>query len=100
MTSAPELDPSALRAALDDLVVRGAEVWDAPGVALVRTLIDEFPTLEAQLHVGDVADTEAVIATLLAHPRLLQRPILIRDGVAIIGRPKDRAAAFLAGPDV
>ncbi len=47
-----------------------------------------------------VADTEAVIATLLAHPRLLQRPILIRDGVAIIGRPKDRAAAFLAGADV
>ena len=42
----------------------------------------------------------AVIATLLAHPRLLQRPILIRDGVAIIGRPKDRAAAFLAGADV
>ena len=45
MTSAPELDPSALRAALDDLVVRGAEVWDAPGVALVRTLLTKAETL-------------------------------------------------------
>lgn len=48
----------------------------------------------------DVDDADSVVATLLAHPRLLQRPILVRDGVAIIGRPKDRAKAFLAGQDV
>lgn len=46
MTAAPELDPSALRAALDDLVVRGAEVWDAPAVALVRTLLTKAETLD------------------------------------------------------
>lgn len=46
MTSVPELDPSALRAALDDLVVRGAEVWDAPAVALVRTLLLKAETLD------------------------------------------------------
>lgn len=46
MTSVPELDPSALRAALDDLVVRGAEVWDAPAVALVRTLLSKAETLD------------------------------------------------------
>ncbi|MCA9574504.1 MAG: DUF2894 domain-containing protein [Sandaracinaceae bacterium] len=33
------LDPAALRATLDELVVRGVEVWDAPGAALVRTLL-------------------------------------------------------------
>jgi len=44
----------------------------------------------------DVADAEAVIATLLREPRLLQRPVLIRDGRAIIGRPKDRVRPFLA----
>ncbi len=36
---------TALRAALDDLVVRGAEVWDAPAVALVRTLLAKAEAL-------------------------------------------------------
>jgi len=53
--------------------------------------------LELALDVEHVDDAESVIATLLAHPKLLQRPILIREGVAIIGRPKERVAAFLKG---
>jgi len=39
---------------------------------------------------------EAVASLLVEHPRLMQRPVLVRDGKAIIGRPKDRVAAFLA----
>jgi len=39
---------------------------------------------------------DAVIDLLLEHPRLLQRPILVQGDRAIIGRPKDRVAAFLA----
>jgi arsenate reductase len=34
---------------------------------------------------------------LVEHGELLQRPVLVRNGVAIIGRPKDRVAPFLAG---
>lgn len=45
----------------------------------------------------DVKDADAVVATLVREPRLLQRPILIRDGRAIIGRPKDRVRLFLDG---
>lgn len=56
--------------------------------------------VEQGLEHDDIDDADSVVATLLAHPRLLQRPILVRDGVAIIGRPKDRAKAFLAGQDV
>jgi arsenate reductase (glutaredoxin) len=37
-----------------------------------------------------------VAEVLAAHPELIQRPVLIADGVAIIGRPKDRVAPFLA----
>jgi arsenate reductase len=33
---------------------------------------------------------------LAAHPRLMQRPVLVRGDRAIIGRPKDRVPAFLA----
>ena len=41
--------------------------------------------------------TPAAVADLIVdHPRLMQRPVLVRGGRAIIGRPKDRVAAFLA----
>ncbi|MBX3283711.1 MAG: arsenate reductase [Actinobacteria bacterium] len=40
---------------------------------------------------------EAVADLLVAHPRLMQRPVLVRGDRAIIGRPKDRVPAFLAG---
>ncbi|RYI99558.1 MAG: arsenate reductase, partial [Actinomycetales bacterium] len=48
---------------------------------------------------GDAADyttPEAVADLLVQHPRLMERPVLVRGGVAIIGRPKSRADAFLA----
>jgi arsenate reductase len=44
----------------------------------------------------DYQTPEAVADLLVEHPRLMQRPVLVRDGRAIIGRPKDRVTAFLA----
>lgn len=46
---------------------------------------------------ADVATDAQVIDVLEQHPQLLQRPILVKDGRAIIGRPKDRVPAFLEG---
>jgi arsenate reductase (glutaredoxin) len=37
-----------------------------------------------------------VIDLLVAQPRLLQRPIVVKGDQAIIGRPKSRIAEFLA----
>lgn len=45
---------------------------------------------------ADVETPEQVIDVLTEHGELLQRPILVRDGKAIIGRPKDRVPAFLS----
>lgn len=42
----------------------------------------------------DGADAEAVVATLAAHPKLLQRPILDDGTQVVIGRPRSRAAAW------
>ena len=39
---------------------------------------------------------EAVADLLVEHPRLMQRPVLVRGDAAIIGRPKQRVADFLA----
>lgn len=49
------------------------------------------------LDAADYTTPEAVAALLVAHPRLMQRPVLVRGDRAIIGRPKDRVPAFLAG---
>jgi arsenate reductase (glutaredoxin) len=43
-----------------------------------------------------VGNPEAVIDLLAEHPRLLQRPIVVKGDKAIIGRPKDRISEFLA----
>ncbi len=41
-----------------------------------------------------LADPDVVIDLLAAHPRLLQRPVVMTDEVAIIGRPRDRVPAL------
>ncbi len=46
--------------------------------------------LDADDYVGDA---DAVVAVLLEHPRLLQRPIIVHGHKAIIGRPLDGVMA-------
>lgn len=48
----------------------------------------------------DGADLETVVSTLVAHPALLQRPILDDGTAAMIGRPRSRAAAWAAAGKV
>ncbi len=43
----------------------------------------------------EVQSAEQVAEVLAAHPELIQRPVLIADGAAVIGRPKDRIVPFL-----
>lgn len=40
-------------------------------------------------------DPEVVIDLLVEHPRLLQRPVVVKSGTAIIGRPRDRVPALV-----
>ena len=77
------------RAALLGLI---AKVEDPPA-DLVRK-DGFFKGLE--LDPDDYTTPEAVADLLVEHPRLMQRPVLVRGDRAIIGRPKDRVAAFLA----
>ena len=51
---------------------------------------------EQGLSADDYVTPEAVADLLVTHPRLMQRPVLVRGDRAIIGRPKDRVATFLA----
>ena len=46
---------------------------------------------------ADVATDDQVVAVLLAHKQLLQRPIVVTKKKAIIGRPKERVRRLLGG---
>lgn len=66
---------------------------DGPVTELVRR-DSHFKKLE--LTDADVETPEQVIEVLVAHPRLLQRPIVVRGDRAVIGRPKERVAELLS----
>lgn len=38
---------------------------------------------------------EALVAAMSAHPRLIERPIFVHDGRAVIGRPPERVLELL-----
>lgn len=77
------------RAALLDLL----DKLDDDPAELVRK--DGFFT-DRGLMADDYVTPDAVADLLVEHPRLMQRPVLVKGNRAIIGRPKDRVAAFLA----
>ena len=78
------------RAALQNIVA-GLE---DPVEDLVRK-DSKFKKLE--LDPEDYVDNpEAVINILLKHKQLLQRPVVVKGKISIIGRPKDRIHDFLA----
>lgn len=79
------LDESALRDLVDRL--------EDPVTELVR----RDPAFERSgLTDADVADANGVVAALLGHPELMQRPVLLVGGRAVIGRPRSRITELLA----
>lgn len=105
---------STSRAALEKLQIEGVETevidytkqpLDAPALRdLFAKLEDPLSDLvrrdalftELELTDADFSSEEKILQLLLEHPKLMQRPVLIRGDRAIIGRPKDRVDAFLA----
>ena len=63
-----------------------------PPTALVRR-DSKFKKLE--LKESDVATEDQVVDILVKHKQLLQRPLIVTEDTAIIGRPKDRVRTLL-----
>jgi arsenate reductase len=65
---------------------------DGPVADLVRK---DKRFKELGLNPAEYADKKAVIALLLEHPELMQRPIVMRGKRAIIARPPEKLEALL-----
>lgn len=78
------LDARALRALVNKLGIRPRE--------LLRTGEEEYRNLGLA---NDAMDDDAIIEAMAAHPRLIQRPILVRGERAVIGRPPERVLELL-----
>lgn len=83
----------AQRPTAEELAVLVDELED-PATDLVRR---DANFSKLGLSDADVATADQVVAVLGEHPELLQRPVIVKGGRAIIGRPKDRVEPFLLG---
>ena len=68
------------------------DMLDGPAADLVRK---DKRFKELGLNADDYLEKKAVVALLLKHPELMQRPIIIRGKRAIIARPPEKLAALL-----
>lgn len=69
-------------------------------VAALEDPVEELVRKDAtfnklELDAADYTTGPAVVDLLLEHPKLMQRPVLVQDGRAIIGRPKERVEPFV-----
>jgi arsenate reductase len=101
------------RKVLDAVTTRGLDVEvvaylkTPPDAATLRSLIGRLDGDVADLvrkdpffkdlglDAADYTTPDAVVALLVEHPRLMQRPLLATDDTVIIARPPTVAEAFL-----
>src|SRR5262249_4999230 len=50
---------------------------------------------ELGLHAGDYTTRAQVVGLLLEHPELMERPVVIRGGRAVIARPSEKVLELL-----
>ena len=107
---------SKSRGALELLADRSADVEvieylqtppDRATLAWILDTIDDRPSDLVRIddHFGELGldpdayrDREAVIALLLEHPELMQRPVVIRGDRGLIARPSGRVLELLDDP--
>nr|WP_319563781.1 arsenate reductase (glutaredoxin) [uncultured Rhodoferax sp.] len=79
-----------------------------PDVATIRDLLNKLGFSDArqlmrqgeaeyqELHLADPAlSQDTLIAAMLTHPRLIERPIVVHNDQAAIGRPPENVLAIL-----
>jgi arsenate reductase len=60
-----------------------------------RELMRTKEELYKELNLKEEHEDDALIDAMVQHPKLIERPIIIKGDKAIIGRPSERIEAFL-----
>ena len=83
---------------LDEPPSRGEleELLELLGVDDPHEIARREERLYRELGLAD-ADRDRLLDAIVEHPVLLQRPVVVRDGRAVIGRPPERVTELLDG---
>ena len=79
---------------------------DTPSVLEIKNVLDMLgirprdmmrtkEDIYKELNLKDEPNDDVLITAMAENPKLIERPILIKNGRAIIGRPTDKIANFL-----
>jgi arsenate reductase len=60
-----------------------------------RDLMRTKEAIYKELNLKEVHDEEKLIEAMAEHPKLIERPIVIKDKKAVIGRPPSKIVDFL-----
>lgn len=72
-----------------ELLEEVLKLLNVPAKEILRTKEEEFKTLQINLE-----NEKEIIAAVLKHPKLLERPIVIKDNKAVIGRPPENVLSL------
>lgn len=70
------------------------EVLDMLGLS-ARGLMRTKEDIYKELGIKDINDEDILINLMVANPKLIERPVVIKDGKAAIGRPIENIVAIL-----
>ncbi|SFV90354.1 Arsenate reductase [hydrothermal vent metagenome] len=70
------------------------EVLKMLGIS-ARELMRTKEAIYKELGLKEVEDEEKLIEAMAAHPKLIERPVVIKDGKAAIGRPIEKVIELL-----
>ena len=81
-----------LKTPLDEVILRDLlKKLDKPVHEVVRTKEEVY----SQLNLSSESTEEEIIAAIIKYPVLLERPIVMKDDKAVIGRPPENVKALL-----
>ncbi len=81
-----------LKTPLDEVILRDLlNKLDKPVHEVVRTKEEVY----SQLNLSSDSTEEEIIAAIIKYPVLLERPIVVKDDKAVIGRPPENVKALL-----